>query len=220
MSTAIGDTRPEKNTELAHTVRRLYLTLLKQRKGAVKWSHVKGHSEHKWNNVADELADAGASEKDGDRMGGNNWMRARIDGAWASSGAAMVQLAETKHEVNRTQDGVVVKRTTTRTSETQNEWGVLPNKDPRNENQKPSKWLDEINRINRATNEFGTLNLVYDAKTWSNTEVKQAWEETVTCVKSAITERDTKGRNKDEATKTMEKLTNNSRASQRTLTGD
>ena len=47
-------------------------------------------------------------------------MRARIDGAWANMGASMVQLADTKHEVYRTQDGVVVKRTTTRTNETQN----------------------------------------------------------------------------------------------------
>ena len=133
-------------------------------------------------------------------------MRARIDGAWASSGAAMVQLAETKHEVNRTQDGVVVKRTTTRTIETQNEWGVLPNKDPRNENQKPSKWLDEINRINRATNEFGTLNLVYDAKTWSNAEMEQAWKESITYLEKAATARDTKERNKDEFTKAMKKL--------------
>jgi ribonuclease HI len=60
-----GDGTPQgerKHQELTRVVRALYmyLCLYDRRGGRVGWAHVKGHSDHKWNDLVDELATRGS----------------------------------------------------------------------------------------------------------------------------------------------------------------
>ena len=62
MGVALGFNTPRENRAFAHWVVQKYRQLVVQRHGKVKWSHVKGHGEHKWNDVVDDLATGGASK--------------------------------------------------------------------------------------------------------------------------------------------------------------
>ena len=57
---AIGDNTPSANKKLAEWVVKMYGASKRQRRGKVKWLHVSGHSDHKWNDVVDSLATEGA----------------------------------------------------------------------------------------------------------------------------------------------------------------
>ena len=77
---ATGKISPHENLTLARATRKLYLELYKRREGKVGWSHVKGHSKQKWNDVADNLATKGAGTGEyGSGMPGKIWNRARAD---------------------------------------------------------------------------------------------------------------------------------------------
>ena len=81
MGAAIGDTTPERNKDMVLFLQNAYAQLLEQRNGKVKWSHVRSHTNHKWNDRADLLATKGAklhlsqSQAPGDR-----WNTVRLDG--------------------------------------------------------------------------------------------------------------------------------------------
>ena len=81
MGIVIGDCRPKRNKALATWVRTTYQKLLEQRGGNVKWSHVKGHSSHRWNDVVDDLATKGAClGAFGGIVVGKTWAQTRLDG--------------------------------------------------------------------------------------------------------------------------------------------
>ena len=56
-----GEYRPKDNKHLAATARTLLKTVLETRK--IRFEHIKGHSNDRWNDKADELADIGATGK-------------------------------------------------------------------------------------------------------------------------------------------------------------
>ena len=63
-------------------VQALYSELTKIYRDRIKWSHVRGHSGHKWNDLVDSLAVLGA--KTGHQhscVPGTAWNSARLDGA-------------------------------------------------------------------------------------------------------------------------------------------
>ena len=104
-----------KNRELGGLAIRLYKTLLRQRGGQVRWSHVKGHSEHKWNDVADQLADEGSQLDNGETGCGKNWTRSRLDGGIPEHQAVNWTEATVEYHVERTGDSVRVETEVTRT---------------------------------------------------------------------------------------------------------
>ena len=56
-----GEYRPKDNKHLAATARTLLKTVAETRK--IRFEHIKGHSNDRWNDKADELADIGATGK-------------------------------------------------------------------------------------------------------------------------------------------------------------
>ena len=62
---AQGVWQPGSNCDLAVSAHKLYLEILETR--PVFFSHVKGHSNHKWNDVADELANKGRESSSRER---------------------------------------------------------------------------------------------------------------------------------------------------------
>ena len=81
MRIATGVATPSENKALAASTHALYLELHKAREGRVAWAHVKGHSKHPWNDLADELAVKGAKEGEfGGGTPGRLWRSVRADG--------------------------------------------------------------------------------------------------------------------------------------------
>ena len=81
MGAAIGDTTPELNKAMLLTLQNAYAQLLEQRNGRVKWSHVRSHTNHKWNDRADLLATEGAKPHlFHSRAPGDRWLAVRLDG--------------------------------------------------------------------------------------------------------------------------------------------
>ena len=81
MKIATGISTPTENKALAACVHALYLALHRARKGQVGWAHVKGHSKHTWNELADALAVRGSKSGElGGCMPGARWRAARADG--------------------------------------------------------------------------------------------------------------------------------------------
>jgi len=62
---ALGQITPKKNLRLAQHLRQLWMKVHKERAGQVWARHVAGHSGHKWNDLADELANKGATGSSG-----------------------------------------------------------------------------------------------------------------------------------------------------------
>ena len=56
---ATGIWRAKKHKEMAAAARHAWATLMKRTRGRLWLKHVKGHSGHTWNDVADRLADQG-----------------------------------------------------------------------------------------------------------------------------------------------------------------
>jgi len=63
--TALGHITPKKILRLAQHLRQLWMKVLKERAGQAWARHVAGHSGHKWNDLADELANKGARGSSG-----------------------------------------------------------------------------------------------------------------------------------------------------------
>jgi len=63
--TALGHITPKKNLWLAQHLRQLWIKVLKERAGQAWARHVAGHSDHKWNDTADKLANKGARGSSG-----------------------------------------------------------------------------------------------------------------------------------------------------------
>jgi ribonuclease HI len=81
MGAATGDIQPDENVSMVQKLRRLYQRLLTQRKGKVKWAHVRSHTDHFWNDRADKLADVGATLQPwSSRVPGQRWRAVRLDG--------------------------------------------------------------------------------------------------------------------------------------------
>ena len=109
MGVAIGDCRPKRNKALAAWVKSMYQKLLIQRKGNVKWSHVKGHSSHKWNDVVDELAMKGADQGPfGGQVTGNAWARTRLDGELQPVRTRIGVQAQLEIKLTKQRDGWLV----------------------------------------------------------------------------------------------------------------
>ena len=48
--------KPKKNIELIEFIKKIIKTKQQLVKEPIKWTHVKGHSDNKWNNLCDKLA--------------------------------------------------------------------------------------------------------------------------------------------------------------------
>ena len=171
MSVAIGDATLNKNKELGGLTIRLYKTLLRQRGGQVRWSHVKGHSEHKWNDVADQLADEGSQLENGETGCGGNWTRSRLDGGIPEHQAVNWTEATVEYHVERTGDSVRVETEVTRTGEKHQH--SVTTLDPTNDSNHITRRENEATRILRATDHFGTLNLLPKI-VWTDTAIAEA----------------------------------------------
>ena len=81
MAAATGDITPDKNVEMVRGLQRLYARLVVQRKGKVKWAHVRSHTDHMWNDRVDDLAEVGTTLRPwNSRVPGERWRRVRLDG--------------------------------------------------------------------------------------------------------------------------------------------
>ena len=56
---ATGVWRPKKHKDMAAAAQRGWARLKKSKEGRVWMEHVKGHSGHEWNTLADRLAERG-----------------------------------------------------------------------------------------------------------------------------------------------------------------
>jgi len=189
MSVAIGDATLNKNKELGGLVIRLYKTLLRQRKGNVRWSHVKGHSKHKWNDVADKLADEGSQLENGETGSGRNWKRSRIDGGIPEHQAVEWTMATVEYHVQRTNNIVQIGTSITRTGEKSEP--VVTTRDPTDGSNHITRRENEVKRIMRTTDQYGTLNLLPKI-VWTDTQIVEAAHRALALI------RDERGKEPDE----------------------
>ena len=109
MGIALGDVTPRENLELTRVVQTLYRCLLETRGGNVGWSHVKGHSDHKWNDLVDELATRGSKCAQGQAgVPGYTWALTRHDGrlwqAWQTRTTTWATDGELRISIHQSDD--------------------------------------------------------------------------------------------------------------------
>ena len=163
---ATGTVATNRNKDMARVVRQLYKALVRQRRGRVKWAHVKAHSDHKWNDVVDELAVVGTHcGTYGGGAPGSRWARARMDGQlwdmWRE-GAAWAREGRVRLSLTWSVDGRPLLQVKA-TKEGKLEWVVPPGDDPTSVTCLQAKDVSEITRVLRTIttdDPFGTLNLL------------------------------------------------------------
>jgi ribonuclease HI len=172
MSMIIGDSKPTANVALVHTIRKWYKQLLKQRKGRVRWAHVKGHSDHKWNDVVDELATRGTNAGEHGGCGpGERWKQTRIDGN------LIPHTPRYACDANITTTTTHHQRHTTITTEirpTSKTWPVPIGTAPTREKCTMAIECDQITRVLRADTDLGCLSLL-PQQGISDTQTKNAY---------------------------------------------
>ena len=165
----MGTITVRENHDIAAVVRSLYVALLKQRSNRVSWAHVKGHSEHIWNDVVDELAKQGASCGEyGGGVPGKRWLAARADDdlwqlwrcgtTWATEGEMRVRLTWGEHDVPCLTLAVRQERSDLT-------WVVPPGTEPSSISCLRAPEVSEITRVLRTLRSgdaFGTLNIYVD----------------------------------------------------------
>ena len=168
-SVATGTVAVRENHDLAAVVRSLYLALLKQRSHRVSWAHVKGHSEHIWNDVVDELAKRGASCGNyGGGVPGARWSAAREDGdLWQLWRSGTTWATEGEMRVCLTWDEQGLPRLTlaVRQADSELTWVVPPGTEPSSVSCLRAPEVSEITRVLRTLrvgDAFGTLNIYVD----------------------------------------------------------
>ena len=168
-SVAMGTVAVRENHDIAAVVRSLYVALLKQRSNRVSWAHVKGHSEHVWNDVVDDLAKRGASCGEyGGGVPGTRWSAARADDdlwqlwrngtSWATEGEMRVRLTWGEHDIPCLTLAV-------RQAESNLTWVVPPGTEPSSVSCLRAPEVSEITRVLRTLqtgDAFGTLNIYVD----------------------------------------------------------
>ena len=185
MGVTIGDYRPKRNKALATWVRTLYHKLLVKRKGNVKWSHVKGHSTHKWNDVVDELATRGTCVGAfGSTIPGKDWARTRLDGELHPIKTRLGMEAQLEIKISKQEEGWLVIESLKaapehiQTIRDKNTWIVQAAHSPQQYENLTCVEIMETERVMRSQNEIGTLNLI-PLPNLSDTQISEAYEETV-----------------------------------------
>ena len=137
-------------------------TLVKAAKNrTIRFAHVKGHSGHKWNELADKLATMGANRQHGESVPGKVWTLARLDGGLLPQVVRYAQKATLKLCMYTTSDTTHIQATIQQKKQDENQsWRVAPNSQPWHDQNMMGKDVDEITRIIRCTDDFGTLNIL------------------------------------------------------------
>ena len=190
MGIALGDVTPRENLELSRVVQTLYRCLREARGGKVGWSHVKGHSGHKWNDLVDELATRGSKSAQGQAgVPGYTWALTRHDGrlwqawhtrttTWATDGELRISI----HQSDDPSAGPTLRMAMRQSAPLT--WAVPPGNAPSSIACLYGKDVSEITRVLRCTDPFGVLNLSLD-HSLSNADISAAGNETRLLLQSA-----------------------------------
>ncbi len=181
-----GRVDAEENAELVEQVRTLLERLRAQRKGRVGWSHVRGHSKHKWNDRADALADEGRTlSLDHARATGRGWARVH---EWPSNLRTKTMVAAPARaalHIMRTPTHIVASLSA-ETLPNARTWRFASGHRPGDLTALSPHAISVIDRILRAEpyGPYGVLNLLAVRQT--ATAIDKAHEETLAALDAAV----------------------------------
>ena len=192
MGVAIGDNTPSANKKLAEWVVRMYGALKRQRKGKVRWLHVKGHSEHKWNDVVDNLATAGAEGGCfSSSIPGKAWRKTRLDGELQPHKTRVGCGVIVEIRLVNSNEGRFIKERILPSNQAispignaidySKVWRAWAGNPPQHHNNLACMEVNECERIIRSSDELGILNLDLNVSL-TDLQVKQAWKEALDLV--------------------------------------
>ena len=154
----------------------VYKQLTQRYPGKVSWSHIKSHSDHKWNDRVDALAEWGAEVKaDQATPDTVTWKEIRRDGElistqerWGANATLITTYTDDGDEIE------VIQKITHNGGEP---WRVKPFTAPWDTLNTLATNTHEISRMERTTDPFGSLNLI-PLHHITNEQIEEAKQET------------------------------------------